>query len=236
MLEWNLLAGAGRCRRVPAYVVALIESIADPDAYKRYVAQVEPTLRPFGGRFLARKPDPDVLEGALRPSRAIVLAFPDEASVRAWHASPAYQPVMGLRRSASTGTLLLLPGYAEAGAPRVGIGEVHYVEMVASDVAATRRACEEAHGWRFAEPDPVLGGAVVATLPSGTRCAIRAPLRSDERPVTRTYVRVADVEQAGKRAEAAGAKLALPSMDLEGHGRIAIWIVGGIETGAWQLP
>lgn len=49
---------------MPAYVLALIRSISDPDTYKRYVAQVEATLAPFGGRFLARKPDPEPLEGA----------------------------------------------------------------------------------------------------------------------------------------------------------------------------
>lgn len=96
---------------MPAYVVALIHSISDAETYKRYVAQVEATLQPFGGRFLARKPEPVPLEGGPAPSRAVILSFPDEAAARAWHASPAYQPVMRLRQSASSGTLLLLPGY-----------------------------------------------------------------------------------------------------------------------------
>lgn len=98
---------------MPAYVVALIQRITDPETYKSYVAQVEPTLAPFGGRFLARKPDPELLEGPHAPSRAIILEFPDEAAARAWHASPAYQPVMKLRQSASHGMLLLLPGYKQ---------------------------------------------------------------------------------------------------------------------------
>lgn len=97
---------------MPAYVLALIASIHDPEAYKGYVAQVEATLTPFGGRFLARVPGPTLLEGGPAPSRAIVLEFPSEENARAWHASPAYQPVMRLRQSASNGTLLLLPGYA----------------------------------------------------------------------------------------------------------------------------
>ncbi|HUR69484.1 MAG TPA: DUF1330 domain-containing protein [Candidatus Thermoplasmatota archaeon] len=96
---------------MPAYVVALIQSVHDPETYKTYVAQVEATLAPFGGRFLARKPGPEALEGAAVPARAIILEFPSEEHARRWHASPAYQPVMRLRQSASTGTLLLLPGY-----------------------------------------------------------------------------------------------------------------------------
>ncbi len=96
---------------MPAYVVALIQSISDPETYKQYVGQVEATLAPFGGRFLARRPGPETLEGGPAPSRAIILEFPSEEKARAWHASPAYQPVMRLRQSASQGTLLLLPGY-----------------------------------------------------------------------------------------------------------------------------
>lgn len=99
---------------MPAYVVALIQSVSDAATYKEYVGQVEATLAPYGGRFIARKPDPEMLEGAAAPSRAIILEFPDEDKARAWHASPAYQPVMKLRQSASTGTLLLLPGYRPA--------------------------------------------------------------------------------------------------------------------------
>lgn len=96
---------------MPAYVVALIEAIHDPETYKGYVAQVEATLTPFGGRFLARVPGPEALEGGPAPSRAIILEFPTIEKARAWHASPAYQPVMKLRQSASRGTLLILPGY-----------------------------------------------------------------------------------------------------------------------------
>jgi uncharacterized protein (DUF1330 family) len=97
---------------MPAYVLALIESIDDPESYRRYVAQVEPTLKPFGGRFLARVPGPARLEGGAGPSRVALMEFPDEANARAWHESPAYRPAMQLRQGASKGTLLLLPGYA----------------------------------------------------------------------------------------------------------------------------
>ncbi len=99
---------------MPAYVVALIQRIHDPETYKSYVAQVEATLAPFGGRFLARKPDPELLEGPHAPSRAIILEFPSLEQARAWHSSPAYEPVMKLRQSASQGMLLLVPGYVPA--------------------------------------------------------------------------------------------------------------------------
>lgn len=227
------MSGAFRAAAMPAYVVALIESIHDAETYKSYVAQVAPTLAPFGGRFIARKPEPELLEGSGAPSRAVVLEFPDEARARAWHASAPYQPVMRLRQSASKGKLLLLPGYGEAQARE---GDVHYVEHVTGDVEATRAVLEATHGWHFAPPDAALGGSRVAVLPSGARCGIRAPLRDDEAPVTRAYVRVRDVRAAAAQAEESGALVALPPIELGPHGWIAIFILGGVEHGLWQLP
>lgn len=230
----NLLPGRRPPCRVPAYVVALIQRITDPETYQRYVAQVEPTLAPFGGRFLARRPDPERLEGAHGPARAVVLEFPDEAQARAWHASPSYEPVMRLRQSASTGMLLLLPGHGPSAAVREG--GVLYVEHVTPDVEATVALLAAAHGWRFGPADDALGGARVAELPGGARCGVRAPMDVAEKPLTRSYVRVGDVEAAGKRAQAAGGLLALPPLDLPPYGRIAIVILGGVELGLWELP
>lgn len=96
---------------MPAYVVASIARIHDQEAYQRYVAQVEATLAPHGGRFVARAPRPVVLEGGPAPARAVVIAFPDERAARAWYDSESYGPLAALRQSASEGVLLLLPGY-----------------------------------------------------------------------------------------------------------------------------
>lgn len=220
---------------MPAYVVATIDAITDAEAYAKYVAQVEATLLPFGGRFLARVPGPHALEGTA-PSRAVVLGFPSEAEARAWHASPAYQPVMKLRQRASTATLLVLPGYAPGGVSRVAMGDVCYIEHVTPEIDATRALFERVHGWRFEAPRPELGAARVATLASGARLAIRAPMGADEKQVTRTYVRVPDLDAAAKGAAQQGGMLALPSMDIEGQGRIAIYVLGELEFGLWEMP
>ena len=42
------------------------------------------------------------------------------------------------------------------------------------------------------------------------------------------------VEAAAKAAEAAGAEIAHPPMELPGHGTFAIYIQGGIHHGLWQ--
>jgi predicted enzyme related to lactoylglutathione lyase len=112
---------------------------------------------------------------------------------------------------------------------------IHYLEVVTPDVAAVRKLYEQAYGWRF-RPEPELGNAFVAELPNGSRCGIRAPLRDTETPIVRTYLRVVDLDQAARRAEQLGAQLAIARMELGAHGTIALYLIGGIEQGLWQLP
>src|SRR5688572_5840350 len=112
---------------------------------------------------------------------------------------------------------------------------IHYLEIVTADVAATRELYTQLHGWRF-EVVPELGNAFVAELPNGSRCGIRAPLRDTEASIVRTYLRVADLDQAVRRAQQLGAKIAIDRMEIPGHGTIAIFFIGGIEQGLWQLP
>lgn len=98
---------------MPAYVVALVD-VADPEGYKEYVAGVMPTVKAHGGRFLARAPGPELLEGGPAPGRAVILEFPTLEAARGWHASEEYAPLKALRQRFSRGTLLLLPGYGPA--------------------------------------------------------------------------------------------------------------------------
>ncbi len=113
---------------------------------------------------------------------------------------------------------------------------VHYLEIVTPDPQATSTFYQKAYGWRFQPMQPELGNAFVAELPGGGLCGIRAPMHEMEKPIVRTYLRVEDVELATKRAEELGAEIALPPMDIPGRGRIAIYFIGGVEQGVWQLP
>ena len=118
----------------------------------------------------------------------------------------------------------------------VPVHALTYLEIVTPDVAAACQLYSAAYGWTFAEADPALGGARVATLPGGGRCGIRAPMRADEPPTLRPYMRVDDVEAAMEAVEALGASVLLGPMALPGHGRIAIYLHGGVEQGLWELP
>ena len=113
---------------------------------------------------------------------------------------------------------------------------VHYLEIVTPDVESARQLYEATSGWSFEAPVPELGNAIVATLPDGSLCGIRAPMADHEVPIVRTYLRVLDIDAAVSQAAAAGAEVALPPTELPGHGNIAIYILGGIQQGVWQLP
>jgi predicted enzyme related to lactoylglutathione lyase len=111
----------------------------------------------------------------------------------------------------------------------------HYLEIVTPDVDGTCRYYEQTFGFSF-EADDQLGGARVAVLPNEARVGVRAPMRDDEGPLWRVYMLVADLRESTDAARKAGAAVALDSMELGGHGRISIVLVGGIEHGLWELP
>ncbi len=95
---------------MPAYVIADITAIKDPEIYAQYRAQVLATVTKYGGRFVVRGGAVEVLEGDWRPGRIVVLEFPDLAAAKAWYGSAEYGPLVKLRQSASTGSLLMVEG------------------------------------------------------------------------------------------------------------------------------
>jgi predicted enzyme related to lactoylglutathione lyase len=112
--------------------------------------------------------------------------------------------------------------------------DIHYLEIVTKDVDATCATQERVHGVSFGAADAGLGGARTAPLPNGGMIGVRAPMHDAEEPVVRPYLLVDDIEAAAAAAEAAGAEIAHPPMELPGHGKFAIYIQGGIHHGLWQ--
>ena len=112
---------------------------------------------------------------------------------------------------------------------------LHYLEIVTAEVDALCNQYASIHGVAFSEPVANLGGARMAKLNGGGSIAIRGPLRDTEAPVIRPYTLVDHLNAAVNAAANAGAEIALPSMEIPGHGTIAIVIQGGIECGLWQL-
>jgi predicted enzyme related to lactoylglutathione lyase len=112
---------------------------------------------------------------------------------------------------------------------------IQYLEIVTPDVDATCGALEAMRGVSFGEPVPEFGDARTAPLENGGRIGVRAPMRETEDPVVRPYLLVEDIEAAVDAARASGAEIAMTPTEIPGQGRFAIYILGGIEHGLWQL-
>ncbi len=113
--------------------------------------------------------------------------------------------------------------------------KIQYLEIVTPDVESLCDTYAKLHNVTFGDAEPNLGGARTATLADGGMLGIRGPLREDEAPVVRHYILVDEIQATVAAADAAGAQVALPPMELPGHGTCAIVIAGGVEIGYWQL-
>ena len=111
---------------------------------------------------------------------------------------------------------------------------IEYLEIVTPDVDKLCTIQAAIHGIQFSDPVPTLGNARTAKMANGGVMGIRGPMRPDETPVTRSYLHVEDLAKAMAAAKEAGAEIAIESMDLPGHGKIGMFIQGGIECGLWQ--
>ncbi|HET9293177.1 MAG TPA: hypothetical protein VFO06_02720 [Gemmatimonadales bacterium] len=112
---------------------------------------------------------------------------------------------------------------------------IHYLEIVTKDVDAVCAAYAAAHEVHFGPPDAGLGNARTAPLAGGGLVGVRAPLRETEEPVVRPYWLVDDIAAAVAAAVQAGGEIAVPPMEILGHGTFAIYLQGGNDHGLWQL-
>jgi uncharacterized protein (DUF1330 family) len=94
---------------MPAYLIAE-HQVTNPAQFEDYRRQVAPLIERFGGRYLTRPGTHEVLDGAWRPNRVVVIEFPDMPTLRARYQSPDYQPLIELRRGAAIDLLIAVEG------------------------------------------------------------------------------------------------------------------------------
>lgn len=95
---------------MPAYLITTIERVDDPQAYAEYKARVPELVARHGGSYLVRSVDVEAVEGGPAPARVLVLAFPTREDIHAMFDDPDYVAIADLRRSATTGTILVADG------------------------------------------------------------------------------------------------------------------------------
>lgn len=93
-----------------AYVI-VDTRIHDPEGYEEYKALAKPIAERYGGEYLVRGGEIDLIDTDLwTPTRIVVVRFPDRAAARAFHDSDEYRAVAELRHRYADSTLLIVEG------------------------------------------------------------------------------------------------------------------------------
>jgi uncharacterized protein (DUF1330 family) len=94
---------------MPAYVIAEIK-VTNPTGYDAYRPLAAASVARFGGRFVVRGGQADLIEGEPAPERVVVIEFPNSDAARRWYSSAEYQQAIKIRLANSTGRVLLVEG------------------------------------------------------------------------------------------------------------------------------
>jgi uncharacterized protein (DUF1330 family) len=94
---------------MPAYIIAEIE-VTNPGGYESYRPLAGASVAQYGGKFLVRGGNSELIEGGPEPNRLVVIEFADTTAAKRWYDSPEYQEALKIRLANSTGRMLLVEG------------------------------------------------------------------------------------------------------------------------------
>ena len=84
--------------------------VTDPDSYTPYRDKAPATVTQYGGTYLTRGGDSEIMEGDALLSRTVVLEFPSVKAAKAWYNSSEYQEIIGIRHANATGFAQIVEG------------------------------------------------------------------------------------------------------------------------------
>ena len=97
---------------MPGYLVACI-TWHDTESPRTYGNLVIESLRPYGGKYLARGAPVAQLEGEDAPKRLAIVEFPTPEAAQKWHASSEYAPALKIRQQNATTHWIVVMGGME---------------------------------------------------------------------------------------------------------------------------
>ena len=92
-----------------AYLIVDVD-LHDAKAYDAYKRDVPALIARHGGEYLVRGGEFEIIEGDWRPTRLVLLRFPDRKAIRAFMSDPEYKPLVALRHTAATSCLVAVDG------------------------------------------------------------------------------------------------------------------------------
>ena len=92
-----------------AYVIVNID-LQDAAAYEEYKSRVPALIRKHGGEYVVRGGKFTIVEGDWKPSRLVLLRFPDMASAQSFFDDQEYLPLKVLRQRVSKSDIIAVEG------------------------------------------------------------------------------------------------------------------------------
>ena len=84
---------------MPAYLISDI-TLRDREAFEVYRTRAADAIHKFGGRYLARLGEIQILEGTWNPQMIGAVEFPSLERAREWYRSSEYAHALGVRDKA----------------------------------------------------------------------------------------------------------------------------------------
>ena len=94
---------------MPAYFIVDLD-VHDPAGMREYLEQVPGTLSKYGGRYIVRGGQFEVVEGDWQPSRVVMLEFPDMHQAKLWYDCEEYRGMKAARQKAARTNVVLVQG------------------------------------------------------------------------------------------------------------------------------
>jgi uncharacterized protein (DUF1330 family) len=92
-----------------AYVIAEV-TITDPPEYEAYRQMVPATVAKYGGKFVVRGGQLEMLEGNWAPKRLVVIEFESAERAKQWWASEDYREAKALRQRSAQTNMIVIEG------------------------------------------------------------------------------------------------------------------------------
>ena len=92
-----------------AYLIAQLK-VTNSENYKEYIEKVPEIVKKYGGEYLARGGDHQVVEGEDNFPRIVIIKFPSYEKALEWYHSEEYTPVKDIRLANSIGSNIIVKG------------------------------------------------------------------------------------------------------------------------------
>src|SRR3990172_6247901 len=97
---------------MPAYVIVEVE-VKEHIRYEEYKKLAAPTIKLYGGKYIARGGKAEMLEGTSEPNRVVILEFDSVEQVKKWWSSKEYAEVKKIRYETAESRMIVVEGLDE---------------------------------------------------------------------------------------------------------------------------